>query len=542
MISILIAVSLAAQTTLPEYDLILHGGRIVDGSGKPWYRGDVAIRGDTIVAIGPRIRGAARQQIDARRLVVAPGFIDLHTHARRGIYDNPLAENYVRQGVTTVFEGPDGGSPLPIGEFLAKVAAAKPAVNFGTFVGQGSVRRAVMGTADRAASGAELEKMRGLVREAMQQGAFGLSTGLFYVPGTFTPIEELIELARVAGELGGIHISHIRDEASRVVDSVRETIRIGEEGRLPTQVTHHKVMGKANRGKSAETLRLIEEARRRGVDASSDQYPYTASSTGLQSALLPAWSLEGGRDEMLERLTQPALRKKIHAVVVHKILEERGGGNPANIQIALAKADPSLNGKRLDEIVRSRGLELTVENAAETALRLLEQGEVRGIFHAISEPDLERILQHPTTMIASDGEVTTFGKASPHPRSYGTFPRVLGHYVRDRRLLTLEEAIRKMTSFPAQRVGLTDRGSLRPGMKADLVIFDADRVRDRATYEQPHQYPEGISAVLVNGVVVFEGGAMTGARPGVIVHGPAKTRSEERRARCEEVLLLTTDS
>jgi N-acyl-D-amino-acid deacylase len=521
MTSLLLLIALISSNA-PPYDLIIRGGRIVDGSGNPWYRGDVAIRGDTIVAIEPRISAPAQREIDARGLVVAPGFIDLHTHARRGIYDNPSAENYIRQGVTTIFEGPDGGSPLPIGEFLDKTAAVKPAVNFGTFVGQGSIREEVMGSVNRAATREEIEKMRGLVQQAMQQGAFGLSTGLYYVPGAFTPTEEVVALAKVAGELGGIHISHMRDEAAGVVDSVRETIRIGEEGGLPTQVTHHKVMGAPNRGKSSETLRLVEEARRRGVDASSDQYPYTASSTSLQSALLPSWALEGRREDMLKRLADPVQRQKIRAAAMRKIREERGGGNPRNIQIAAAEKDPSLNGKRLDEIVRSRGLEVTIENAAETVLRLLEQGAVRGIFHAISEPDMERILQHPTTMIASDGEVVIFGKASPHPRSYGTFPRVLSLYVREKKLLSLEEAIRKMTSFPAQRVGLTDRGLIRPGMKADVVIFDPGRIRDRATYEQPHQYPEGISAVFVNGIVVFEGGAMTGARPGVILRGPAR--------------------
>lgn len=508
----------------PKYDLILRGGRIVDGSGNPWYRADVAIQGDRIAVIATRIEGGASREIQAEGLVVAPGFIDLHTHARRGIFENPGAENYVRQGVTTVFEGPDGDSPLPISAFLARIEAADTAPNVGMFIGHGSVREKVIGRVDRAGTPDELNRMREMVREGMLQGAFGLSTGLFYAPGVFSKTEEVIELAKVAGAMGGIHISHIRDEAAGVVDSVRETVRIGEDGHLPTQVTHHKVMGKTNTGKSSQTLRLVAEARARGVDVTSDQYPYTASSTSLSSGLLPSWANEGGRRAMLQRLSDPEQRERIREHIREAIRLERGGGDPKNIQIAWAENDASIQGKNLTKIMSERGLEPTIANAAETVLQLLEKGQVRGIFHAISEPDLEAILADPTTMIASDGEVTIFAKASPHPRSYGTFPRVLSVYVREKKLLTLEDAVRKMTSFPAQRVGLVDRGILRPGMKADIVVFDPVRIRDRATYENPHQYPEGISVVLVNGVRVFENGAMTDSRPGVVLYGPAATR------------------
>ena len=506
-----------------KYDLILRGGRVVDGTGSPWYRADVAIRGDRIATIAPRIEDRATREIAAEGLVVAPGFIDLHTHARRGIFENPGAENYVRQGVTTIFEGPDGDSPLPIRDFLARIEAADPAVNVGTFIGHGSVREKVLARVNRAATPEELERMREIVREGMREGAFGLSTGLFYAPGTFAKTEEVVALAKVAGSLGGIHISHIRDEAASVAASVAETIRIGEEGSLPTQITHHKVMGKPNSGKSRETLRLVSEARARGVDVTSDAYPYTASSTSLSSGLLPSWANEGGRREMVKRLGDPESRRRIRDYAIEAIRLERGGGDPRNIQIAWAENDPGIQGKNLAEILRDRGLEPTVANAADTVLQLLEKGQVRGIFHAISEPDMEAILSDPTTMIASDGEVTVFGRASPHPRSYGTFPRVLAVYVREKKLLRLEEAIRKMTSFPAQRVGLSDRGIVRPGLKADLVVFDPATIRDRATYEKPHQYAEGVAAVVVNGVPVFENGAMTGARPGVVVRGPRST-------------------
>jgi dihydroorotase/N-acyl-D-amino-acid deacylase len=506
----------------PPLDLLIRNGRIVDGAGGPWYRGDVGIRGDAIVALAPHVTLAAQRTIDANGGVIAPGFIDIHTHARRGIFDVPTAPNYVRQGVTTVMEGPDGSSPLPLAPFLAQLDALKKSVNIGSFVGQGSVREAVIGSVNRAATADEIRRMSALVEQGMRDGAFGLSTGLFYVPGTFTPTEEVIELARVAGRMGGMHESHQREETSKVLDSVRETIAIGEGGGLPTHISHAKVVGAANYGKSVDMLRLVDEARARGVDATLDEYPYTASSTSVPSALVPAWVLEGGRDATLARLRDAAQRARAKAGVVAMIRDERGGGDPANVQFASCSFDASLAGKTLADLTRTRGLDVTLDNAAETTLWLVEQGGCQGIFHAISEEDLMRILRHPATMIGSDGEVPVFGRANPHPRSYGTFARVLGVYVRERHALTLEEAVRKMSGFPAARLGLVDRGLLRPGMRADVVIFDPATVRDTATYQQPHQYAEGFSAVIVNGRVVFANGAMTDERPGRVLYGPAR--------------------
>ena len=512
----MIAFLLATTLLTAPYDVVIRNGRIVDGSGNAWFRGDVAISGDTIVAIAPRIEGEAKRTIDANGSVVAPGFIDLHTHARRGIFEVPTADNYILQGVTTIFEGPDGSSPLPIGEFLARVEKQGVAPNFATFVGHGSVRTKVMGSVDRAATPAELEQMRALVREAMQDGAFGLSTGLFYVPGNFAATEEVVALAKVAGELGGHHTSHMRDEAAKVTDSVRETIRIGEEGGLPTHVTHHKVAGVRNWGRSVDTLKLLDEARARGVDITSDQYPYTASKTGL-NALFPRWSLEGGRKTMLERLNDPATRTRIREAVIENIKYDRGGGDPKNVQIANASHDASLAGKTLADILRARGIAPTVESGADLAMELVEKSDVGAIFHTMNEEDVVRILRHPATMIASDGEVVIFGKDAPHPRSYGTFARVLGRYVREQKALSLEDAVRKMSSFPAARAGLTDRGLLRPGMKADVVLFDANRIADKATFTQPHAYAVGVSHVLVNGVLVVDGGKVTKATPGKVL-------------------------
>jgi N-acyl-D-amino-acid deacylase len=466
-----------AQT--PPYDLLLRNGRIVDGTGSTWYRSDVAVRGDTIVRIAPDITDPATRAIDLHGQVVAPGFIDIHTHARRTIFDLPTAENYVRQGVTTLMEGPDGGSPVPLGPFLAKLDALPKSVNIGSFIGQGSIRSAVIGNVDRRPTADELDKMRAIVEQGMKDGAFGLSSGLFYVPGRFTSTEEVIELSRVASRFRGIYISHMRDEASGVIESVKETISIGEQGGLPAQVTHHKIVGPGNWGRSVETLRMIGEARARGVDATIDQYPYTASSTSIQAALLPAWALEGGREEMLKRLKEPATRAKIKAESARLIRLERGGGDPKNVVIARCEWAPSLAGKTLAEVVGQRGLEPTID---------------------------------------SDGEIPVFGKDHPHPRSYGTFARVLAVYVRERKIITLEDAVRKMTSFPAQRLGLLDRGMLRPGMKADIAIFDPAQVRDAATFERPHQYAKGFSLVVVNGQVVFEREAMTTARPGRVLY------------------------
>jgi len=526
-LAILLALSISApRAQAPaSYDLLIRNGRIVDGTGSPWYRGDLAVRGDTIARIAPRIDAPAARVVDAGGRVVAPGFIDLHTHARRGIFEVPTADNYVRQGVTTLMEGPDGSSPFPLGPFLDRIAATRITPNFGLFVGQGTIRSEVVGLVNRKATEPEIEKMRGMVRAGMEDGAFGLSSGLFYVPGTFTPTAEVIELAKVAGRMGGIYISHMRDEANGVLDSVKETIEIGEKGGLPTQVTHHKVIGKANWGKAVETLKLIDEARARGVDATLDQYPYTASSTSIQAALMPAYALEGGRDAVLKRLQTPAMRNELKKETARIIQEERGGGDPNNVQLARCDWDHSLDGKRLGDVTRARGLEPTIDNAAETVFWIVEKGGCSGIFHAIDEQDLQRILRHPATMIGSDGEIPIFGQANPHPRSYGTFVRVLGRYARDLKTITLEDAVHKMSAFPAQRIGITDRGVLREGLKADIAIFDPATVADRATFEQPHQYAVGVTQVIVNGQVAFEDGKMTAARPGRVLYGPSARRN-----------------
>ncbi len=504
-----------------QFDVLITGGKIVDGAGSPWFYGDVGIRGDSIAAIGKLTGATAPMTIDARGRMVAPGFIDIHSHGRRGIFEVPTAENYLREGVTTMIEGPDGSSAVPLKPFFDKVAATPVSINVASFVGHGSIRTEVMGLVNRPSTAEEIAKMRELARAAMLDGAMGLSTGLFYVPGNFANTEEVIEIAKVVGTLGGIHQSHMRDEGDHILDSVRETIRIGEEGGLPTQVTHHKIVGKRNWGQSAATLKLVEDARARGVDVTIDQYPYTASSTGV-AALFPQWAQAGGQKALLERLDAPASHDKIRAEMVANIRDGRGGGDAKNIVIANCPFDSSLAGKNLAELTKARGVPVTYENAAETAMELQRKGSCSAVYHAIGEEDVERIMKSPYTMVASDGEIPVFGRAAPHPRSYGTFARVLGVYVRERHVLTLEDAVRRMSGMPAERLKIPDRGLLRVGMKADVVVFDAATVGDRNTFEKPHQYSAGFDDVLVNGKPVLQAGKVTSARPGRVIYGPAK--------------------
>lgn len=516
--ALLLTIALQAQP-LP-FDVLITGGRIVDGTGTPYFYADIGIRGDSIVSIGKLSGSQAKVRIDAGGLTITPGYIDIHSHAIRGIYRTPTAENCLRQGVTTLIEGPDGGSPIPLKPELDRLTTTPLSVNFAFCAGHNSIRQKVMGTERRKPTVQELERMKLLAKQAMLDGAFGLSTGLFYVPGNYAATEEVIELAKAVGELGGFHVSHMRDEAAGILDSVRETIRIGEEGGLPTQLTHHKIIGKTYWGRSVETLKLVDEARARGVDVTIDQYPYTASSTGLGSALIPQWALAGGQQALRERLKAPQQRARIKLEIVRRIENERGGGDPRNIVMASCGHDPSLAGKHLGEIAQARG-RTGVDGAAETAIELQEKGGCSAIFHAISEDDVERIMRHPVTMIASDGGVPFFGEDVPHPRSYGTFARVLGRYVRERKVLTLEQAVFKMSGLPAQRLKIYDRGILRPGLKADLVILDPATIADKAEFAKPHQYAVGVRDVLVNGLPALRNGQVTRDRPGRVLYGPA---------------------
>jgi N-acyl-D-amino-acid deacylase len=502
-----------------NFDVLVQGGRIIDGSGNPWYEADVGIRGERIVAIGDLSNATAGQVIDASGLVVSPGFIDPHTHALRGIFDVPNAESSLLQGVTTLTEGNDGTSPYPIDEHYRAIAEKKISPNWAVFVGQGTIREIVIGEDDRAASPTELQRMKEMVAAAMKQGALGISTGLFYVPGSFTPTAEVVELSKIAAEYNGIYISHMREEAAELLDSVAETIQIGEQANIPVQITHHKVIGVENWGASVESLRMVEEARARGIDVTIDQYPYTASQTGI-TALIPQWAQEGGEERMIARIDSPETRGTVKAAIVDKILYDRGGGDPKNVSISRNPRDRSMEGKNLAQLTQERGMSPTPENAAEVVMDIVKAGGATAVFHAIGPEDVDRIMRHPAAAIGSDGPLSVFGVGAPHPRQYGTFARVLGYYVRERGIISLEEAVRKMSSMSAQRLGIRDRGLLVESYFADIAIFDAEEISDMATFEDPHQYAIGMKYVLVNGELVVEEGKHTGRRPGKILHGP----------------------
>ncbi|MBO6574872.1 MAG: D-aminoacylase [Rhodothermales bacterium] len=501
----------------PVYSVILENGLVVDGTGNASFEADVGLIGDRIGAIGDLSRARAATRVDATGHVVAPGFIDIHSHAVGSGAGGPLAarphaENLIRQGVTSVFGGQDGSSPWPVGEALAFFDVSPAAVNVGLFAGHGTLRARIVGMDDREADPDELSAMRAAVRQAMHQGAYGLSSGLEYAPGMFASTDELAALSEEIAPFGGLYISHVRDEGGALMDSVDELIAISRASGAAAQLTHHKIIGKHRWGGTVESLARVEEARRAGLDITLDVYPYTASSTGL-TILFPGWAKDGGLSGLQERLADPQHRARIRQDVIAHIHSERGG-DPATIVAARCGFDDSLAGKSLADMARDAGLETSVENAADIAIDLVERGSCQGVFHSMGEEDVARVMKSEHAMAASDGGVPALGVGSPHPRSYGTFARVLAHYVRESGTLTLEEAVARMTSRPAARLGLHDRGELRPGAVADVVVFDPERVQDLATFRDPHRYAVGVSYVYVSGVAALQDGEPTGARPG----------------------------
>ncbi|MDO9475584.1 MAG: D-aminoacylase [Pseudohongiella sp.] len=517
----------SAQQTSPDpvplttYDLVLRGGLLFSGADEQPVEGDIAINGRLIAATGSLGNYEATTVIDVSGLAVMPGFIDIHSHALsdnldEGIFGWPDAENLIRQGVTTVIGGNDGGSPLPLSDTFDAIAALPSAVNFGSFVGHGSIRGLIVGEDDRPPTDEELERMREQVALGMQQGAFGLSSGLIYTPGRFAATEEVIELAKVAGEYGGMYISHMREEGLALLDSVAETIRIGEEGGLPTQLTHHKVVGAPMWGKSTESLRLVDEAIARGVDVSIDQYPYTASSTNLQ-ILFPGWALDGGREALLARMADPAQRARLRSDIVYNIEVDRGGDDPANVVLVGCPHDASLNGLNLSEVLRRQNREASKTNAAELLIELVAAGNCSAVFHAMVEDDVHNIMRHPRTMIASDGGIEGPSDRAVHPRNYGTFARLIGHYARDLGVIPVHTAIHKVTGMPADRLKMQTRGRLQVGAIADIAVLDIAEVRELTSFADPHQYAEGAVHVFVGGQAVLLDNVMTGTRPGVII-------------------------
>jgi N-acyl-D-amino-acid deacylase len=515
LLVLLLAGSASAQQ--PRYDILITNGTVIDGTGAPRYRADVAITGDRVVAVSRTAlaRANARRVIDATGRIVAPGFIDLHAHLEP-LPQLPGARSAVSQGVTLALGGPDGSSPWPLASYMSAREKQRIGINVAYLVGHNTVRRAVMGTADRAPTADELARMRAMIARGMHDGAFGMSTGLKYIPGTYSNVDEVVALAQVAADSGGIYTSHLREEGLGLIEGVAEALEIGRRAHIPIELTHHKAVGQAMWGKSVVTLHMLDSARAAGVDVMADVYPYTATHTGI-SVLIPSWALADGDSAFVRRLADPVLADSIRRGIIFNILNDRGGGDISRVQFAKVDWERTLEGQTLADWARQRGMAPTPENGALLVIEAQRKGGANAIYHVLDEDDVRRILRHPMAMVASDGRLSTPGEGHPHPRGYGTFPRVLGHYVRDEHVLTLEEGVHKMTGMPAARLGLKDRGVLRAGAAADVVVFDADRIADKATFENPHQYAVGIDYVLVNGVAAVDGGKYTDSRAGRVL-------------------------
>ena len=540
--ALLCALALSCASVRPAappaaLDLKIVHGRIVDGTGAPWFRGDVGVRGDRIVAVGDLGATPALRTIDAGGRMVAPGFIDLLGQSQGSVLIDPSLEGKIRQGVTTEVTG-EGWSPGPVseeqaaerqaagerawrtlGDYFAVLERQGIATNFAFLVGATNPRAIVLGMGDRDPNEEEMVRMEGLVDAAMRDGAIGISTSLIYVPATFAETEELVRLAAVARRHGGVYFTHIRNEGDDIMPALEEAFEIGRRTGIPVNIWHLKTSGPANHGRMPSVIAKIEEARREGVDVAANMYPYIASSTGL-TMLVPSWALEGGYAAFQRRLRDPELRAKIAAEVERSGLPSRATGADGVLVTRIPNRElEHLERKNLEQIAGEMGVP-----PIEALLRLYEQSPSApgAVYFTMNEEDVQFALRQPFIAIGADSGSVPASRRSQgaHPRAYGTFPRVVGHYARDLGLFSVEEAVRKMTSLAAARAQLRDRGVIREGMKADIIVFDPETIRDRSTFEDPHQYSEGVEAVIVNGVAVLEGGEMTGARPGRVLRGP----------------------
>jgi N-acyl-D-amino-acid deacylase len=524
------------------FDVVIKNGCLIDGTGNPWFKADIGIKSGKALEIGYLSSEDANRIINAKGLVVCPGFIDIHSHSEYSLLANSKGESKIRQGVTTEVNGNCGDSPAPIegitaeaaeeakeykldmdwstlGEYLDRLERQGITLNVAQLVGHGTIRTAVMGHEKRPPTREELDEMKALVALAMEDGAFGMSTGLFYLPGGFADTEEVIELCRVVAKYGGIYTSHIRGEGDPLIEAVAEAIEIGEKANIPVQISHHKACGIENWGKVEKTLRMMEEARSRGIEVTCDVYPYTACGADLVS-LIPNWAHEGGVDKLRERLKDSKSRERIRKEMLEGLLgwestvKQSGWGR---IKVIGWKGHREFEGRTLAEVAELKGVDpfdLTFD-------LIVKKESPELVDLAMSDEDVCAVIKHPLSMIGSDGWALApygvLGESKTHPRSYGTYPRMLGKYVREEKVLTIENAIRKMASFPAQKLGLRGRGMIREGMWADVVVFNPKTVMDKATYEDPHRYPQGIEFVLVNGEIVVDEGEHTGALPGKVL-------------------------
>jgi len=515
-LTLLASLILLAMTNVAaqERTILIRNGRVLDGSGNPWVYADVLIRGDRIEAVGKLGNVQADEVIDAQGLYVTPGFIDTHSHAGPGLASPGLShgEPLLAMGLTTIFANPDGGGSTDLANQRSEFLEDGLGVNVAQLVGHGSVRRQIMGSADRHATADELERMKAIVRDGMEEGAWGLSSGTFYVPGNYAPPEEIEELAKEVAPFGGSYTSHYRDESTYsvgLIAAVDEVINVGRVAGIPAVLTHVKALGPFVWGYGEAIVQRVERARAEGVQVFADQYPYTASATGLEPALLPRWSQSGGRDSLLVRMADPETMTRIREGMVEG-LARRGGAD--RIQFRRYRVDESIEGRLLSDLAEERG-----QDPIDTAIDLIRAGSVSIVSYNMSDADVETLMAQPWTMTSSDGDLVPMGEGVPHPRTYGAFARKIRLYVKEKGTVSLSQAVRSMTSMPAQVFGMQDRGMIRPGMIADVAVFDLDKVRDVAEFTDPHHYSEGMVHVLVNGEAAIKNGTFTGARPGRVL-------------------------
>ncbi len=493
-----------------EFDLLFKNGIIVDGTGANRYIADIAIKDDRISLIKKGIsKSKAIKVLDIEGLIVAPGFWDNHAHLDN-LDKYPNAENFIRQGITTILASLHSqDQPFPMDKYIEQT---KMAPNIGLFSGHTWIRKRVMGLENRSPTDEELTWMMALVDSSMQQGALGLSTGLEYVPAVFAKTDEILELAKIAARYKGIYVTHMRDEGVRVIDSIRETLEIAKNADIPVQINHHKVTGAAHWGMTKKTLALLDSATAQGLQVAHDVYPYTAFST-YSDILFPGWVLAGGVDSFKTRVNDIKIRSKMIAEMQTIFLQQTGSG-PESIQFRKLDLYPNMQGKTLANFLQERNRPVTIDEAINAMIEFQIQGGFIGIFEGMSEEDVIRIVRHPKAMFETDGDLVEPGKGFPHPRSYGSFPRILAKYVRDEKVLTLEQAVQKMTSLPALWIGQNERGFIREGAIADMTVFDLNSIQDNATYIDPHRYSTGIIHVIINGVMVLYNSKMTGELPG----------------------------
>lgn len=499
-------------------DVLLKHGKIIDGTGNPWFYGDVAIKGGIVYKIGNLFNLPAKKIISAEGLIIAPGFIDVHTHIEDDEVKNPYATNFIANGVTTVITGNCGLSRVDLGKYFLLLDSLHTSVNIASLIGHNDVRKAVMGEASREPTAAELDSMKALVSKAMKDGAVGLSTGLIYIPGTYSKTYEVVALAKEAAKYNGVYTTHMRNEGDSVTQAIDEALNIGRQANIPVEISHFKLSGQNNWGRSTQTVAMVVKAREEGLDVTIDQYPYTASSTSL-STLLPDWVLADGKDSMAARLAIPANKKLVIDDMVAR-LNRRKLKHFSYAVVAYYKPDTTLNGKSIEEINLLFKRKHTAADEAQTVIDMMLQGGAGMVFHGMSEEDVKYIMRYPYDMFASDASIRILNRGAPHPRGYGTNARVLAKYVREEKVISLEEAIRRMTSLPAQKFHFANRGLLREGFAADIVVFDENTVQDKSTYEKPHQYSTGFKYVFVNGVLTWQDEQHTGARSGMVIRNP----------------------